>query len=65
MVASCAPTLVLICFDAQRPNAAEPPALFIMATMMPKSTRNIKIPTFQLSDSFAIKLPSSPARSVV
>ena len=59
MVASCAPTLVLICLEAQRPKADEPPAVFIMATMMPKSTKKIKIPTFPLSASLDTILPSS------
>ena len=37
-VASCAPTRLLICLDAQRPNAAEPPDLFISATIAPISS---------------------------
>ena len=43
-VAKEAPTLVLMFLAAQRPNAAEPPAAFTRATMMPSSTRNRKMP---------------------
>ena len=39
MVASCAPTLDLMWLLAQRPNAAEPPALFIRQTIAPRITR--------------------------
>ena len=47
-----------MCFDAQRPKAAEPPALFIRATRMPSMTRNTRMPTLLLSDSLAIMPPS-------
>ena len=33
MVASSAPTLVLMCLPAQRPKAADPPARFIRQTI--------------------------------
>ena len=39
-----APILVFTCFEAHLPNAAEPPALLMRATIMPSNTRNIKIP---------------------
>ena len=45
IVASCAPTLVLMCLEAHSPNAADPPALFINATIVPRTTKNTKIPT--------------------
>ena len=45
IVAIWAPTLVLIWTPAHLPNAAEPPALFIMETIDPRITRKIRIPT--------------------
>ena len=45
MAESCAPTLVLIFFWAQRPNAAEPPARFIRLTIVPRITKKIRMPT--------------------
>ena len=44
LVASSAPALVLILLLAQRPKAAEPPALFIRHTIAPRITRKIRIP---------------------
>ena len=44
-----APTRVFTWVSAQRPKAAEPPALFISATMIPSRIRNRKMPTFQAS----------------
>ena len=44
MVASCAPTRLLMWVSAQRPKAALPPALLIRATITPRMTRNRKIP---------------------
>ena len=38
-VANCAPARVWMWVEAQRPNAALPPALFIRATRMPSITR--------------------------
>ena len=57
MVASCAPARLLICVDAHWPNAAEPPARFIICTIMPKIIRKIKMPTFHLSDK-TFSMPS-------
>ena len=45
IVASCAPTRLLIWELAHSPNAVDPPALFIRQTMVPKITRKIRIPT--------------------
>ena len=45
MVASCAPTRVLMCFAAQRPKAAEPPARFMSETIAPRMTRKMRMPT--------------------
>ena len=45
--------------EAQRPKAAEPPALFIRATRMPSITRKIRMPTLLLSDNLATMPPSS------
>ena len=57
MVSSCAPTRDLTAFLAQRPNAAEPPALFIRSTMMPRTTRKIR-----MEMSMALIMPTpSPA----
>ena len=52
-VARDAPTFVLMFFEAQRPKAAEPPAAFTNATMMPSSTKNRKMPA--LSEIAATK----------
>ena len=38
-----------MCFAAQVPNAREPPALLIRATMMPSSTKKTKIPAVSLT----------------
>ena len=43
-VANCAPAWVLMCVSAQRPKAAEPPAAFTSATMIPSRTRKRKMP---------------------
>ena len=43
MVASSAPTLVLICLPAQRPKAADPPARFIRQTIVPVSYTHLGI----------------------
>ena len=45
MAAIWAPTRLLMFFAAQRPKAAEPPALFIRHTMAPRMTRNTRMPT--------------------
>ena len=44
IVATCAPTRLLMCVCAQRPNAAEAPVLFIIATSEPSSTRKSRMP---------------------
>ena len=36
---------VLMCFAAQRPKAAEPPALFMSETIAPRMTRKMRMPT--------------------
>ena len=40
---SCAPMRDFTAFLAQRPKAAEPPALFIRSTMIPRTTRKIRM----------------------
>ena len=68
MVASCAPRRVFTCFTAQRPNATDPPALFISDTTAPSITRNTNMPTFHESDRQCIKpydLASSPSPTVL
>ena len=59
MVASWAPMRVLMCSLAHWPNAADPPTRFISATRIPSTTRNTRIPTFQLSASLVTMPPSS------
>ena len=57
MVISCAPQRVFTALVAQRPKAAEPPALFIRSTMMPSITRKIR-----MEMSMALIMPTpSPA----
>ena len=57
MVSSCAPRRVVTALEAQRPKAAEPPALFIRSTMMPSITRKIR-----MEMSMALIMPTpSPA----
>ena len=55
MVIICAPERVFTDFLAQRPKAAEPPALFIRSTMMPRMTRKIK-----MEMSMALIIPTEP-----
>ena len=50
MVAICTPIFDFTCLEAQRPKAAEPPALFISETMLPNTTRNTRMPTFHGSE---------------
>ena len=57
MVASWAPTRVLMPFAANRPKAAEPPALFIRLTMAPRITKNTRIPTLLSS----VRTPMMPS----
>ena len=67
MVAICAPIFVLMCFDAQRPKAAEPPALFMSDTIEPSTTRKTIIPTFHGSDRHEMSpycLASEPVPTV-
>ena len=67
IVAICAPIFVLMCFEAQRPKAADPPALFISDTIEPKTTRNTMMPTFHGSDRQEIRpycLASAPVPTV-
>ena len=67
MVAICAPIFVLMCFDAQRPKAAEPPALFISDTIEPSTTRNTIMPTFHGLDRHEMSpycLASEPVPTV-
>ena len=54
-VANIAPMRLLMRRAAQAPNAAEPPALFTSATMMPSITRNRKMPAFHESASALMK----------
>ena len=58
-VENCAPAREWMWVEAQRPKAAEPPALFIRATRMPSITRKIRMPTLLLSDNLATMPPSS------
>ena len=55
MVASCAAQRLLTCFLAQRPNAAEPPPLFMTSTMMPRIIRKMMMPISPGSPRFAIR----------
>ena len=50
-----APTFDFMCFFAHSPKAWEPPARFMRATMVPRITRKIMIPTFQLLESCFMK----------
>ncbi len=61
-VAIIAPKRDLMCFDAHIPNAAEPPARFISATIMPSTTRKINIPD---CPSTAVINPSLTIASIV
>ena len=45
IVATWAPTRLLMWVWAQRPNAAEAPVLFIIATSAPRRTRKRRMPT--------------------
>ena len=58
-MANCAPARLWMWVEAQRPKAAEPPALFISATRMPSMTRKARMPTLPESDSLVIMTPSS------
>ena len=62
MVISCAPPRVLTDFLAQRPNASEPPVLFIRSTMMPSTTRNTMMAMLPASDT-VVTMPLSPSTS--
>ena len=67
IVAICAPIFVVMCFDAQRPKAAEPPALFISDTIEPRMTRNTIMPTFHGLDRHEMSpycLASEPVPTV-
>ena len=57
---SSAPILVFILPDAHSPNALEPPALFIIDTIIPSMTRNMSMPILDLSDN----TPSSPSSNM-
>ena len=62
MVISCAPARVLTAFFAQRPNASEPPVLFIRSTMMPRTTRNTMMAMLPASET-VVTIPLSPSTS--
>ena len=57
MEVSSAPILVFILLEAHSPNAFEPPALFIILTIIPSIMRKISIPIFDGFD----KTPSKPS----
>ncbi len=59
MVANWAPTRLWMCRDAHAPKAAEPPTLFIRATIIPRMTRKIRMPTLPEPDSLETIPPSS------
>ena len=59
---SCAPTRLLMCVAAQRPNAALPPVLFIIATSAPSSTMNARMPTLY---GFAMDLTNPSEKTCV
>jgi len=46
--------------EAHSPNALEPPALFIIHTIIPRITRNISIPMLAGSDN----TPTSPSLNI-
>ncbi len=54
-MANIAPFLDRIFFAAHSPYAADPPALFMRHTIVPRTTRKISIPTFHSSASEGIK----------
>ena len=54
IVASSAATLDLTLLRAHAPKALEPPDRFIMATIIPSTTRKIRIPTFHVSERDAM-----------
>ena len=51
-ISSWAPTRVLMCDSAQRPNAADAPVLFIIATSAPSRTRKMMMPMLYESAIF-------------
>ena len=68
IVATCAPTRLLMCVCAQRPNAAAAPVLFIIATSEPSSTRKIRMPmlyasAIELTKPFRITCVSVPSKA--
>ena len=58
-VASCAPTLLCMCFFAQRPKASADPDLFIRTTSPPSMVTNTSIPACEMSVRFTTRPPAS------